>query len=307
MLWLNGDGTGVRRLWTYLIVLLVLTGCGPGGELPAGAGQRAWGDLTPAALIDVWRSDRGDTIAFTANGEFFGDDVKYMFAGSDLASHLDLSQDKATGSGQWHLKTPLSDPNGKRAFVGLSFDVVANQPSRTAIQLLARGNGESIELAYHVGDPDLNNVVTYRRCDDSCPHVSPNRPALGVPTPAGREQLVGVWRDQHGAQLALDADGSYRAEDLRFAYVGSEVLLPPGVSPKGPLSSEGTWSTKPPPHDPAGPATTIVLDIGTVAGQPSFGTRPLRIYANGQDLVLATASSKPDVIEQGVFHRTSND
>ncbi|WP_159451113.1 hypothetical protein [Micromonospora cremea] len=288
----------------YLGVLLLLAGCGLGEALSAGDGQRTWVDLTPAALIGMWRSDRGDTIEFTADGEFFGDDVKYMFADSDLASNLDLSQDRATGSGRWHLTTPLGNPNGKHAFVGLSFDVVANQPSRVEIdKLLARRNDDSIELGYNVGDPDLNDVVSYLRCDNSCPHVAPSRPSLGVPTAAGRGQLIGVWRDQHGARLALNADGSYTAEDLRFAYVGAEKLLPYGISLEGALSSEGTWSMKPPPHDPFGPATTTVLAIGKIAGKPSFGTRPLGIYADGQDLVLATFSSNPEVIEQHTFRR----
>ena len=295
----------MRRLLAYLGVLLVLAGCGLGGALSAGDGQRTWVDLTPAALVGVWRSDRGDTIEFTADGEFFGDDVKYMFTDSDLAPDLDLSQDRAIGSGRWHLTTPLGDPNGKHAFVGMSFDVVANQPTALEIgKLLARRNDDRIELGYNIGDPDLHDVVIYLRCDNSCSHLAPDRPSLGVPTAARRAQLIGVWRDQHGRPLALNADGSYTAEDLRFAYVGAEKLLPYGISLEGgALNSEGSWSMKPPSHDPSGPATTTVLAIGKIAGRPSFGTRPLRIYADGQELVLATFSSNPDVVEQHIFHR----
>lgn len=97
---------------------------------------------------------------------------------------------------------------------------------------------------------------------------------------------------------------TYTAEDLRFAYVGAEVLLPYGLSLRdGPLSADGSWSTASPDHDPTGPETTIVLAIETLAGRPSFGIRSLRVYADGGELVLATQSTNPEVLEQHVFRR----
>jgi hypothetical protein len=285
-------------------VLLVLLGCGLGDVMSGAGTDRSWVDMTPGDLIGVWSNDRGDSIEFTADGEFFADDLKYMFARSGLAVDLDLSQDTASASGRWSLTAPRNNPNGKRSFVELNFDVIANQPTAAGTDLLARQGDGRVELGYNVGDPDLNNVVIYVRCDDNCSHLRPDRPPLGVPTAASRHELSGVWRDQHGAQLVLDADGTYTAEDLRFAYVGAEKLLPYGLSLQdGRLSSEGSWSTTSPEHDPAGPETTISLAIETIAGRPSFGTRPLRIYADDQKLVLATVSSNPEVVEQHVFHK----
>lgn len=53
----------------------MLAGCGLGEALSSGDGQSTWVDLTPVTLVGLWRSDRGDMIEFTADGEFFGDDV----------------------------------------------------------------------------------------------------------------------------------------------------------------------------------------------------------------------------------------
>lgn len=260
--------------------------------------------MTPDELVGVWPSDRGYSIEFTAEGEFFGDDLKYMFTHSDLGSDLDLSQDTAPASGRWSLATALDDPNGKHAFVELHFDVIANQPAAVGTDLLARQADDRIELGYNIGDPDQDNVVVYVRCSDGCPRVRPERPPLGVPTFVSRHELIGLWRDQHRARLMLRADGTYAAEDLRFAYVGAEELLPYGISLRdGQLSSDGSWSTTPPVYDPTGPETMVMLAIETIADRPSFGTRPLQIYADDQELLLSTLSSNPEIVEQRVFRK----
>ncbi|HEX6681582.1 MAG TPA: hypothetical protein VF062_02250 [Candidatus Limnocylindrales bacterium] len=247
-------------------LVTVLAGCGLGDVLSSDD-TRSWVDLTPSTVVGVWQDGGGESIEFTDDGFFFSE--------------------QAAGSGRWEITKPPGHEDGKRASVALSFDVVAGQPAATGNSLLARRIDDRVQLA--------DNKVAYYRCETGCPRLAPDRSALGTLTTARAEQIIGEWRDQNGALLALNADGSYSAEDLRFAYARSPKMLPPHVTLDAPLSSEGTWVLK--------PETTVVLTMSKVAGKPDFGHRPLLVYAKGEDLNLVTVSSNPDVIKQYIYRR----
>lgn len=280
----------MRPVVGYLGVLLTLAGCALGEALAPGPDTSSWADLSPSTIVGVWRGSQGDHLEFTDSGEFYGDDVTYLFAGRRLDDMVDLSQDTATGSGRWEL-TAARGAEGKKSFVDLTFDVVANQPILTSgYQLLGTVGEGAVELHRYAG----GNERTYLRCD-SCAHLAPKRKPLGMPVVADPAKLAGRWTDQHGSVLTLNGDGSYAAQDLRFAYVGSERLLPLGVDLRHePLPSTGTWK-----------ATTkdVQLDIKVVAGRRSFGTRLLHVYADGATLTLASYTSDPEVREQYVYRR----
>jgi hypothetical protein len=246
-----GRFSGMRRLVGYLGITVLLIGCGFGEALSGGDNPGTeLVDLTPAALIGLWSNNRGDTLEFTSDGDFYGDNVRYMFTG-DLARHVDLSADTVPGSGHWRITTPLGVPDGKRALVGLRFDVVGRHSAAAAIdKLRARRDGDQIILVYYMGDPDLNQAVAYRRCESGCRSPVPDHRSLGAPSTADPERLAGSWVDQHGMRLVLASHGGFTAEDLRFAFAAAPILLPAGVSLEEPLSAEGSWSIKAPEHDP---------------------------------------------------------
>ncbi|MCW3817714.1 hypothetical protein ONA91_24990 [Micromonospora sp. DR5-3] len=132
------------------------------------------------------------------------------------------------------------------------------------------------------------------RCD-SCAHLAPKRKPLGISVIADPARLAGQWKDQHGSILTLNGDGTYAAQDLRFAYVGSEKLLPLRVDLRHePLPSTGTWKVV---------KNDVQLDIKLVAGRRSFGVRLLHVYADGATLTLASYTSDPEVREQYVYRR----
>lgn len=296
----------MRWLVAYLAGLLAVVGCGLGEAIHAGDDQATWVDLSPGLLVGVWLSDRGDRIEFTTDGEFFAEDVAYMFAGTGLATRVEPSQGRTPGSGFWRIQPPLGHPHRPRAGVGLDFDVIGHLPAAAAVdKLLARRTAGGTELHYSLGDPDLGTVVAYRRCVRRCLPVAPHRPAPGVSAAARDAQLAGVWRDQGGARLILGTDHRYRADDLQFAFVASGIPVDVGVDPqRGTLPSLGTWSTRPAAHDPTGPDTTVLLVIGQLVGRPSSRRLTLRIRTDAHGLLLVSQSSDPDVIDRRVFRRT---
>lgn len=132
------------------------------------------------------------------------------------------------------------------------------------------------------------------RCD-SCAHLAPKRKPLGTSVVADPAKLAGQWKDQHGSILTLNGDGTYAAQDSRFAYVGSEMLLPLRVDLRHePLPSTGTWKVV---------KNDVQLDIKVVAGRRSFAVRLLHVYAVGATLTLASYTRDPEVREQYVYRR----
>jgi hypothetical protein len=204
----------------------------------------------------------------------------------------DLSQDTATGSGRWELTAAKGAAPDKKSFVELTFDVVANQPTLTfGYSLLGIVRDGAIDLHY---DYSGDNQRTYLRCD-SCAHLAPKRKYIGTSVVADRAKLAGQWKDQHGSILRLEGDGTYSAQDLRFAYIGSEKLLPIRVDLRHePLPSTGTWKAV---------ENDVQLDIKVVAGQRSFGVRLLHVYADGATITLASYASDPEIREQYVYRR----
>lgn len=282
----------MRRIVAYVGVLLALAGCTLGEALTADPDTSRWADLSASAIVGVWRGSEGDRLEFTESGEFYGEDVKYMFAGGPAEGVVDLSQDTATGSGRWELTAAKGAAPDKKSFVELTFDIVANQPTMTSgYSLLGIVSDGAIGLHY---DYSGGNQRTYMRCD-SCAHLAPQRRYLGTSVVADRVALAGQWKDQHGSILTLDGDGTYTAQDLRFAYIGSEKLLPVVVDlRREPLPSTGTWKTV---------GNDVQLDIKVVADQRSFGVRLLHVYADGATLTLASYTSDLQVREQYVYRR----
>jgi len=294
----------MRRVPGYLGLLLVLAACGLGGGPLGGSGSDAdWVDLRAADVIGVWHGDRGDSIEFTADGLFFGTDLNYVLAEAAEARDLTLTGPAVPVSGGW--STTAATGGTKKAFVTLAFDVVGGRPVMFSLSaLLAHKAGGGVQLSYRHGDASHYEEIEYRRCAEACATVAPSSKPLGTPIAPASDKLAGTWRDQHGARLVLAADGSYTADDLRFAYVGAQRLLPYSVKDLSrPLPSEGTWSLRAPPHDPGGPQVAVALAIKVVAGKPSFGTRYLLVYLDGDNLVLVNGTSNPDVVEQHVFRR----
>jgi hypothetical protein len=257
-------------------------------------------DLKPTDLVGVWRGDgrlqnsAGGTpsIEFTANGYFYADDLGYVHATSEP------NWDAVPGSGQWQLEDSSGRRDGALSSVALFQDIIDGKPDTNAFDGLdAQRGSDGIELIAYIGDPDDGNVVLYRRCDD-CTGLAPARPSLGVAAAPDPAQLVGVWQDQHGGMLTLDAGGGYVTTDLR------PLDLPLDEVYDRPVPSTGTWSVKPPSYDPHGTATTVVIVIDTVDGDRSFGNRSLRIIDTGTELILATESSDPAVREQFIYRRT---
>jgi len=294
----------MRRLLAYLGVAIALAGCGFGSLLRDDGSTPV--DMTPADLVGVWHGSRGDALEFTADGMFFGDNLKYMFEGNDLGASLDLTQKTAPASGRWEIGSPLAKYHPKAA-IALQVDVVANQPTAMGVdKLSALSTAAGVRLRYYIGDPDSANIVEYQRCDTDCTPVAPKRPSLGVSAAPAPAKLAGTWRDQHGQRLVLAADGTYAADDVRFAYVAAKVLAPADTDFGKPLPSTGTWSTTPAWFDPDGPASTVRVQFATVGGRPEAGWRALAIYQAGGQLVLATITSNPDVVEQLVYHREAH-
>ncbi|MCW3819584.1 hypothetical protein ONA91_34610 [Micromonospora sp. DR5-3] len=122
----------MRRVVAYLGVLLTLTGCTLGEVLAPGPDTSRWADLSAPTIVGVWRGSQGDRLEFTDSGEFYGDDVKYMFAGHQVEGIIDLSQDTAPGSGRWEL-TAAWAAEDKKSFVDLTFDGVGRNRGPRAV------------------------------------------------------------------------------------------------------------------------------------------------------------------------------
>ncbi|WP_027343308.1 hypothetical protein [Hamadaea tsunoensis] len=286
----------MRRTLLFVAVAVLAAGCSLGDILNAPDDSR-WADLSGPELVGVWQGDHGHRFEFTADGEFYGKDLDYLFAGDDMRDAVDMTQGAGMASGRWQLARPLSD--GRHSFGEVTFDVVANQPVAISLStFLAINTDQGLRLSVDMGRQSPGVFESFAKCGD-CPPVAPGRPKPGKLTAA--TDLAGTWRDQHRTALVLRPDGTFTAEDVRWAYVATGRLLPYNVTETDPITATGTWKTSPPQHDPNGAATSVVLAFKTVAGKPSFGVRSLLIYQSGKELVLATLSTDPEVLEQHLF------
>lgn len=291
----------MRRTVLFVAVLLALSACALGDIFNAGPDNRA--DMTPGDLVGVWQdSATTHTIEFTAEGEFYADDIAYLFVGSAyLPAGFDPQRDRAPGSGAWSLDRSLAEPGGPHSIIGLQFDVLARRPTLTAGGGLA---AETYSDGLHVSHyGSYGNSVIYRRCGQ-CAHVAPDHIALGTWVEATAPQLMGAWRDQAGGTLTFAADGTFIATDIAYMYAGATAYLPAGLDPRlGPIPGHGTWQLVSPPADPGRPAAVrIVFD--TVSGRRTFFVgRQLTAYQVGGALTLVSATTDPSILERRVYHR----
>ncbi|WP_161557762.1 hypothetical protein [Micromonospora sicca] len=91
--------------------------------------------MTADDLAGVWQGDqRGGVIEFTADGNFYADDVGYMFVGFTdvLPAGFDIKHDKSPGSGQWSIGKLLGHSQAPSGLIDLYFDVLAKRPTAGA-------------------------------------------------------------------------------------------------------------------------------------------------------------------------------
>ncbi|MFC4090256.1 hypothetical protein [Micromonospora sicca] len=274
---------------------------------PALSGGPELVEMTPDDLVGVWQGDqRGGVIEFTADGDFYADDVGYMFVGFTdvLPAGFDIKHDKAPGSGQWSIGKLLGHSQAPSGLIDLHFDVLAKRPTAGGNSVEAQRSDGAIVLVHYIGDPDASNTVVYRKCQARCSHIAPKRKALGKRIDVTPGQLVGAWKDtKRGSTIVFDRDGGFRGDDFSYLFGGDRFALPvnfdrahdraPGV---------GTWKLERPQSDSAGPNSNVHLLFTNVAGQPRhIGSRPMQIFASGSSLVLVNYSSDPSVNEQRTY------
>jgi hypothetical protein len=153
--------------------LMALSGC----FVPAMPAEDNRADMTAEDLVGVWRDSSGTRVlVFEEGGDFAADGLPYeMFDGfrNVLPDSADSKHDQLTGSGWWSLEPSHVDLDGPASYVALHFRKVADRVTSGVIRIRAERAGESIVLAYYVGDPDLDSRIVYERCKADCPSLAP--------------------------------------------------------------------------------------------------------------------------------------
>ncbi|MFC6016815.1 hypothetical protein ACFP2T_11430 [Plantactinospora solaniradicis] len=289
----------MRRSLLFVVSLVMAAGCFAGGGASVD-----WADLSRSSLVGVWQADRrGDVIEFTDAGDFYAEDVGYMFTGfSDvLPSGFDVRRDKAPGSGQWSIGKPLGYPTGPDSLVDLYFDVLAKKPTAGGNNLEAQRSDSGIVLVHYIGDPDVGNTISYHRCQTGCRHIAPARKPLGTRREVTAKQFVGVWRDKtRNSKIVFDPDGTFHGDDFAQLFGANRFVLPAGFDPtRQRLPGAGTWTLVRSRWDPTGPVSDVHLRFTILLGRrASEGSRPMPIYTAGSTLVLVNYSSDPSVNPQ---------
>jgi hypothetical protein len=162
------------RKSAFVLVALVLAGCGLFGDGDGGTGPDLTVDMTEQLVAGSWRNDdRGATLTFDDNGTFEGTNVPPEFFQDftmALAPGFTAGRDRIDASGRWTLpdKNP-SYPDRHRNVLRLVFEPGGFIQSRTGGEMEAwyAGSRETLVI----------KRVVFLKCADACAAVGTAKPS----------------------------------------------------------------------------------------------------------------------------------
>ncbi|MBQ0897862.1 hypothetical protein KBX37_33280 [Micromonospora sp. U56] len=127
--------------------------------------------MTESELVGTWIEERDDSVlVFKSDHLFTATNLPHhMFDAfpEDLPPGFQPGRDKLPAEGRWFLGNP-----GRIHDIGIDIDVLAASANGGRYILRWERSDGGLTVNYYVGDPDLENRITYRKCQKDCPVAS---------------------------------------------------------------------------------------------------------------------------------------